>query len=71
MAVLARLSFLLWAAFMGLIFGGFIGLVVGFVLDVALAPSGMSFAWAGAYLGAALGLCLGIIGMGAKLARDG
>ena len=71
MAMLARLAFILWAAFMGLIFGGFIGLVIGFVLDVALEPSNMSFAWTGAYLGAGLGLCVGIIGMGAKLARDG
>ena len=70
MAVLGRLTFLLWSAFMGLIFGGFGGLVVGFGLDAALEHDTWSLALSGAYLGAVAGLCLGITAMGAKLARD-
>ena len=68
--MLVRISFLLWAAFMGAIFGGFVGLVVGFVLDVMLTLDSWSLAVAGAYLGAGMGLCLGISWMGVKLARD-
>jgi hypothetical protein len=55
---------------MGAIFGGFVGLVVGFVLDVMLTLDSWSLAVAGAYLGAGMGLCLGISWMGVKLARD-
>ena len=71
MAVVGRLLLLLWSAFMGLIFGGFVGLVVGFALDAVLEHDSWSFAQSGAYLGAAAGLGLGLIAMGAKLARDG
>ena len=46
------------------------GLVVGFALDVVLEHDSWSLALSGAYLGAAVGLCLGVIAMGAKLARD-
>ena len=68
--VLLRLAFLLWSAFMGLIFGGFVGLVVGFALDVVLEHDSWSLALSGAYLGAGVGMLLGIIAMGAKVVRD-
>lgn len=71
MAVLFRVGVVLWAAFMGLVFGGFIGLVTGYVLDILLEHSSWSFALAGANLGALLGLAIGVVGMGVKLARDG
>ena len=70
MTTVGRLLFLLWSAFMGLIFGGFVGLVVGFALDVALEHDSWSLTLSGAYLGAGVGLCLGLIAMGAKMARD-
>ena len=68
--MLLRLAFLLWSAFMGLIFGGFVGLVVGFALDVVLEHDSWSLALSGAYLGAGVGMLLGIIAMGAKVVRD-